>query len=328
MVSAFTEDFMRGAWKCALGLAVVTWGRDASAQETGNARRAALPTAALLSTAGQTPDDTALDSTIEAALERLHVVQVRVRPHLDLSVVQLAVGCDGETPECLGTIAAQSDVQVLIAPLLRRKPQEIVLELIAFDRRNAGLLRRVARHQKGQKLTREILDAVPDQLRELFDRDAPGMQAQSPAQARPQPAPVEARSSGSASAGPRASADAGAAHTPPVAPLLLVGGGALLLGAGVVTGAIMKDTQADYARSHVVTETDANANAGRLSRGRTQARVANALLGVGGAALAAGGTWLAIALAHDHERPSRLAIVPTLGRNQLGLVLVRRSEFF
>jgi hypothetical protein len=52
------------------------------------------------------------------------------------------------------------------------------------------------------------------------------------------------------------------------------------------------------------------------------------LLGVGGAALAAGGIWLAIVLAHDHERQPKLALVPTLGRSQLGLKLVHRSQSF
>jgi hypothetical protein len=108
--------------------------------------------------------------------------------------------------------------------------------------------------------------------------------------------------------------------------LLLAGGGVLLLGAGVVTGVIAQDTHRDYTRTHVVTESDASANADRLARGRAETHAANVLLGIGGAALVAGCIWWVIGLTQDHERPPPIAIAPSLGRSQLGLMLVRHSE--
>ncbi|HEX4353674.1 MAG TPA: hypothetical protein VHZ95_12180, partial [Polyangiales bacterium] len=125
------------------------------------------PSAVLFSTASA-PKGSPLDSVLQSSLDDLDVVEVVARPGMDLGAVQLALDCVSETAQCLRAAADQNGADVLIAPTLQRTGAELVLSVLRFDSRS-GSMRRVARRQAGQIVGAELLDNIPNMLRELFD---------------------------------------------------------------------------------------------------------------------------------------------------------------
>ncbi len=307
-------------WAALYALAlVIAAAQSARAQQATAAPAAAapeLPKAALLATQGASEGqgDGALDSVIQAALGKLGVVDVSARPGMDLGAIQLAIDCVGATPACLRAVANQSGVQILIAPAIERTGQELVLTLLYFDAAGDGEQRRVVHRQQGSTLEPETLDAVPGMLRELFRVAAPAQPAPAAAQPPPesQPAPAPAKR------GPAL-----------LGPLIVGGAGVAVIGAGLVAGAIMKGTQNDYAKLPVTNKAQAQTASDKLGSGRSQALVANVLLGVGAAAVVAGGIWLVLELGHHghrQETPPQTALAPLLGSHALGLALVHRGH--
>jgi hypothetical protein len=111
-----------------------------------------------------------------------------------------------------------------------------------------------------------------------------------------------------------------------IGPLVTGGAGVAVLTAGLVMGAVMKGTQSDYAKLPVTNKTQAQTASDKLSTGRGQAVVADVLLGVGAAALVAGGIWLAIELGQHGGSEERAALAPMLAPGTMGLVLVGREH--
>jgi hypothetical protein len=268
-----------------------------------------LPTATLLSTSGTSPNDAALDSAIHASLERLGVVTVAVRPGLDLRAVQLAIGCTGESARCLRAVTAQSDVQILIAPSLRREEGALSLSILYFDARNEHDLRHVERQQDGEELLSETLDAIPSMLRELFRLPSARGASQ------------DGTGQGSATAG------SGSSRPSLVAPVLVTGTGLLALGGGIVAGLMMRSNEQDYQALRITTPAQVDAAIHKRSLAKDEAVVANVLYGVGAGAIAIGGVWLAIALTHRSGQAvePQTALMPVVGRGHLGLTLIQRG---
>jgi hypothetical protein len=301
----------------------------AVAQPTANAPQTAkgsrgtpkdLPPAALLATAGES--GTALDSVIHAALEHLNVVKIVAVPGMDLGAVQLAIDCVSETTHCLKAVAVKSRAKLLIAPTLQRTPTELVLSLLRFDVSDGGEMRRVLRRHSGRTVGPELLDAVPDMLRELFNLpkvEQPAV-AKAPPSATEAPAPAPELASipdypyPTHSDGPSL-----------VGPLILAGVGVAALGAGTTLGVVSKDRQSEYDHMRATVETAAQARAAidTRSAGETSALAANLLFVVGGAAIAAAGIWLAIEVSDDSE--STTAFSPMLGPHQVALVLTHHG---
>jgi hypothetical protein len=294
-------------------LLVLAAAQSARAQEAAAATPVEQPKAALLSTAGASGSqgDAALESVIQAALEKLEVVNVTARPGMDLGAVQLAIDCVGETPACLRAVASQTGVQILIAPAIERTDKELVLTLLYFDALGDGELRRVVHRQEGGKLDQATLDAVPGMLRELFGLAAPASAAPAPG-AQPETA---------------AQPEGAQAKRPSLlGPLIVGGAGVALLAAGLVAGAVMKGTQSDYAKLPVTTKLQAQAASDKLKSGQGQARAANVLLGVGAAAMALGGIWLALELGKPEETPPQTALAPVLAPGMVGLTFSSRGR--
>jgi hypothetical protein len=104
--------------------------------------------------------------------------------------------------------------------------------------------------------------------------------------------------------------------------VIVAGAGVVLVGVGALMGALMSDTQREYKRQPVTTMDEAEAADVLRERGKRQALIADVLFGVGGAAIAAGGVWLVLALTHD-EAP-QAAVVPELGPDHAGLRVAGR----
>jgi hypothetical protein len=237
----------RALWVAALSSLFVVLPVGAQSKPAGAAQVPAAasptPSAVLLSTAGGHASARALDSVIGGALDELKVVNVVARPGLDLGAVQLALDCVAETPQCLRMVTTQHEVDVLVAPTLARISNELVLTLLRFDARS-GKTQRVLKRQTGQTLSSDTLDAVPDLMRELFGlppkpkveppvaaaaasepaADSSGLQPMEPMPEPPMEAPAASRSV-------------------PIGPLLLGGGGVLLLGAGLAVGLTVLSAQ-------------------------------------------------------------------------------------
>jgi hypothetical protein len=271
----------------------------------------------LFATAGALPGDEALDAALRAELDKLGVVRVSVRPGLDLEAVQLAIDCVAQTVACLHAVAAESGVQVLIAPAIVRSDAELVLTLLRFDARATGSVPvRVEQKQSGTRVTPELLAALPELLRELFGL----IPARAPGQAPPSAALAEVEA---------AETSGVVTHTreePALLGPLVVGGvGVLLVSGGGAAGLMMQATHADYVKLPLNNEQQVDHAIDTRSRGETQALVANVLYGVGTAAIVAGAIWFAIEVGETHEGRAQTALLPTFGPGQLGVTLLRRG---
>jgi hypothetical protein len=271
---------------------------------------------------------------IGAALDDLKVVNVVARPGLDLGAVQLALDCVAENPQCLRMVTTQHEVDVLVAPTLSRISNELVLTLLRFDARS-GKTQRVLKRQVGQTLSSETLDAVPDLMRELF-----GL----PPKPKVEPPMAAATTSESAadSSGlqpmeplPEPPMEPTASRSVPVGPLLLGGGGVLLLGAGLVVGLTVLSAQDKY--ESLTTDTPRlnakeaedviNRANEHKSTGQTNAVISNIFIGVGSAVLVAAGIWLAVDLTskNSSQYDDHVHLTPLLGTHEVGLVLTQRG---
>jgi hypothetical protein len=295
----------------------------------------AHPSAVVLSTAGGHASARALDSVLSAALDDLKVVNVVARPGMDLGAVQLALDCVAETPQCLRLVTSQHEAEMLVAPTLARISNELVLTLLRFDARS-GKTQRVLKRQAGQTLSSDTLDAVPDLLRELFGLPAK-VETPPPAPTPAEPAKPAAGEGPINEPLPEPPMEAPSAERKvPVGPLLLGGGGVLLIGAGLVMGITVLNLESQY---RDVTMTDLQSLSRRdaeavvdqandyKSSGETNAVISNVFLGLGGAVLIASGIWFAVELS---KRPPRyedqqVRVAPMLGRHELGLVLTHRG---
>lgn len=276
------------------------------------ARAQDAPTASVLATA--TSDGVragfsgAVDRMVRARLDSLGVVRVQGSVALDIAEVQLALGCVGETPECLGQAAQQIGVQVLILPNLDRAGDELVLGVARFDAAS-GSLRRTIRRGAGEDAETQILDAIESLLRELFEL---------PALPEPDTSVVEEDTHDDAH------------ETTPVTPAsgpdlvlpgVTIGVGAAALIAGIATGVAFLGEQDAYALAAQTADDVAE----RASHRRTAddlALATNVLFIGGGVIAAAGVAWLVVELvtAGDASSASREAMVtPLIGPQTLGL---------
>ena len=106
----------------------------------------------------------------------------------------------------------------------------------------------------------------------------------------------------------------------PVAPLILASAGVLMTGGGVLFAALMRDTERDYHRLSVMTESQARAAQDAIDTGQRQELIANTLLVAGAATMLVGGIWFALALGNDDER-APTALAPSVSPEYAGLSL-------
>jgi hypothetical protein len=300
-------------------LLLLQWPGRGAAQADADGLRP-LPRTALLRTsrvkAGTEAErDAAFDDVVHTGLEKLQVVDVVVRPALDLEAIQLSLDCVGETPECLLAVAKHTKAELLIAPSIQRAGQELVLSILYFDSRGATELRRASRRQPGVVLQPDTLDGVPDMLRELFRLEP--AEAAPPAEVAQPPQPEVAVDEAFPD-----TLEAEHGDAVPAGPFLLAGGGLLTLGAGIVVGALLvKETEDEYASIRVTSMERAQDAYDKREEGQTQALVASILIGTGAAALLAGGVWLAAELDDEGESQGSASLRPIIGPDRAGLLL-------
>lgn len=283
-----------------------------------------LPSALLLATTVQrgrpVPE---LDKQIHKAVVEHAPVHLREAPPKKLSTLQAAARCRDESVPCMRAVARTAGVEVLLAATLERGSGELTLSFMAFDAR-ADAVTRVAHWQDGSEVTAETYAALPSLLAALFPEPGPpDMDFVAEANATTEQ-PTEHQGVVRESA-------ASTARPSLLGPILVAGGGALLVGAGVVTGLMLKSTQGDYSDREVVTRADAQDADALRSRASTQASLANVFYGLGSVALVASGAWLAIELLggskRDESAPTT-TLSPWVSPREVGLVLRHRGGAF
>lgn len=262
-----------------------------------------------------------LDRQIRKAVVEHAPVHLREAPPKKLSSLQASARCRDESVPCMRAVARVAGVEVLLAATLERGSGELTLSFMAFDAR-ADAVTRVAHWQDGSEVTAETYAALPSLLSALF----------------PEPGPPDmdfvaeanAASDKAAQSNPLSTSDLSPAPRSLLAPILVAGGGALLLGAGVVTGLMLSSTQGDYSDRQVITRADAEDADALRSRASTQASLANVFYGLGSVALVASGAWLAVELwgSGSKQKAETTTLSPWVSPRELGLVLRHQGGAF
>ncbi|MEQ8458533.1 MAG: hypothetical protein RLO52_35710 [Sandaracinaceae bacterium] len=265
--------------------------------------------------------DAAVTRLLRSRAEALGALRVEATSDMRLGDVQFALGCVGESPECLLQVAEQLSVDRLLIQNVERVDDAIVLEVAVFDRVSREV-RRATRRAEGERASAAILGEVDGALRELFDLPAPAspdsIETDEPAEANvAAPAEVPPR---------RAPRDAQGDSLPEPgddgpSPIGFVTGGLGLatLGAAAVLAVVGGDAAQDFRSSPVTTPEEVDAARARLDEAQTFVITADVLF-VAGAAMTGVGLLLALVLWDDGGDAS-VALAPTGG----GVALVARG---
>lgn len=259
------------------------------------------PRAAILETqaAGNTGDTAgAVDRMIRARLDNLEVVETAGGVALDLGEVQLALGCVGETAECLAPVADELSVRLLVIPQLDRTDDELMLSIAVFDRED-GSIDRAVRRAGGERARADLLDAIDGQLRELF-----GLPALPPPEE-----PVTTQPQPPAPSGPGAGS------------FVVMGAGAVALAVGAGLGVAFLDAHGEWQDARPTTSAEVDAAEDAFARAESFAIAADVLFVAGGLALAGGLTWLLVELLGAPSSGDTTSISPIVGPALAGLAV-------
>jgi hypothetical protein len=237
----------------------------------------------------------AFDRTLRSRLDALAVVDSAGAVSLDLEQIQLALGCMGETTECLSAVAAETGATIVVVPSLAQAGSTTQATVLVFDTRDSSM-RRATREANGADAEAQLLGGTEGLLRELFGLPAAAV--------------VE---------GPE-----GPTPTVPVAglspvPFVLIGVGAAALIGGIVAGVLSMNDADAYASAPGGTMQNVDALLSILSRAESEALAANILLITGGVLVAAGVVWELAAGREDGSSP--LSLAPSVGPGSVGLAL-------
>lgn len=226
----------------------------------------------------------ALDVVIHEELNTLGHIEVSARPSVDLPAMQLAIDCVGELPECMQAVIQQAGVDALVAPVLRRGPDESVTVTLIYFEAHDNEMRGVTRTLSGRNVTQVVLDAIPEMVREAFGLLEPAT------------APAPEAADEPPTAAPREDlepADKRAKRLQIVVPAVLGAAGVVIGGVGLGLGIAAKREEDAYARAPTNTRAEIRAALASLDRAERLALAANVSFGVAGAAVLSGlGVWL------------------------------------
>jgi len=324
-VQAVVRERDRGDWRGARRRAVQARGRAAFALlallvvSVGPALAHAQPRVVAFPTRAESDERKAdVDRALLEALKARDDVELAPSPALDLEAFQLAIDCSATSASCLREVAERTNGEVLLAPRLERRSQHVELRIMYFSAKE-GTTRYAAHKEHGRRAGSETLAAIPGLLDELFASSKPET-APAP-ETTPDPAPADqlpAPETAAAESTVDASVTSEAASGLPAAPLIVAGGGVLMIGAGIAVGAIAKGTEDDYAKQPVTNAAQAEQADSLRERGKRQALIANVLLGAGAAVAAAGGVWLLLSVGKV-GKASQTAVIPELGPDRAAL---------
>jgi hypothetical protein len=217
-----------------------------------------------------------------------------------------------------------------------RQRQQARLRVLYFDATAGDEPRSVTReHALGKNGERDQGDGaatswdalLPALLRELLGEPSESKPAAAPLAAEPSADEGPTSEDAAASEAPAPATDGDTTRAAPadsdalpLGPLLLGAGGLAAVTAGLITGAIMRGTENDYAKRMIDSPEQARLAEQERKRGKSQALVASVLLGVGAGAIVAAGAWLVLDL-RSQDGPAHAALSPWLQGDGAGLVV-------
>lgn len=236
----------------------------------------------------------AFDRTLRARLDALHVVRTEGAVALDLEQIQLALGCMGETTECLSGVAEETGTPIIVVPSLAAAGGTVVATVLVYDQREQSMRR--GTREVAASDTAALLGGVEGLLREVF-----GLPPSAEPEGHDAPPPATSRSLS-------------------IAPPIVLGIGALALLAGAIVGGLSLADASTFQSTRFSTQADVDAGLdGLLARQRAEAFAADGLL-IGGAVVAVAGlVWMLVAGNDDGSSP--LALTPVAGPSTVGLAL-------
>lgn len=268
----------------------------------------------------------AVDEAVLAAVDETSCCQapaVSPAPYLD---VQLTVGCEGDTSECLSAIAQMAEVDLVIVRRLSVDASGTTTLQLISGRADAAHGVEAVQATRGAAARQELIGETRGLVRKLVGgpNEAESDVGQSPAvpgqpvasSTESAPAPLDAADS--------LPEDAPSETPGPVQPVTwIVGGvGVAILAAGAVVGLLASGAFDDVKKTEVQTHADADRVHSDLDAAGDQATLANVLLPVGGAVLTAGIVLLFMDLSSEPGEPS-LAVAA----DHHGLAVTVRGRF-
>jgi hypothetical protein len=251
---------------------------------------------------------------VRDALAELEAVRLLPPPALDLEAVQLAIDCSDDSAQCLGEVATRMQAEILILPRLEAGKDSLELRITRFEKATGEAPVVAMRKQSGSRLDATLLDAVPSMLRELLQiEDEP--QDAAPDELLSAPADEDAATRVDNSVEERSTL-----FGLPLGPVLVGGGGLVLLTAGVVVGAVANATENEWAEREIDTQAQAKAASILRQNGKDQATAANVLMAVGIGGLVAATVWYVLDPSTE-SAPEHARLQPMLGPSSAGLVL-------
>lgn len=283
-----------------LGLLIVSAAASVTASAS-SARAQAGPSATLLRThASEGVSEGAargFDRVLRQRVDELEGVDIAGSVELDLESVQLALGCMGESVECLRAAAEQAGSELLVFASIESVGGSLVVSVMRFDG-GPGVLRRALRTVASEA---EVLESAAPIVRELWDLP-PIAEDPQPTDPSP-PRPLPARS------------------LAPL-PIVIAGVGGLTMVGGAIAMILGATSRDAYAASRPTSAAQVDATLALLSAAEDQQRAGVALLVAGGVVGIAGAIWAMAAGNEDGSSP--LALSPIVGDGQLGLWVAGR----
>lgn len=285
-------------------LGLCAWDVCALAQAPTEPNAGGLKVTVLRSTA---PDTAAFADSIDATLVRdlsgiAGIDQPQLSP-IEYEEVQLAVGCVGQTRECLSAIAGMSQVSGLIVRSLSQAGTALQLDLVYFDTSSQDEPARASATGDADQL----VDQVPVLVRRLFGIPEVPVPAVAAASAE------ESDGAATAAAPARASdRGTGGINGLTLASIVTLAVGAGVGVAGIVVGASSAASFDDYKRTNVTDRESATEASAAYDDASSQATVANVLIPIGGALLIGGAILLVVGLSSDDDdAATQVSVAPS-----------------
>jgi hypothetical protein len=267
-----------------IAVSIVLWVMQLCAAAQAQTLRLALFKTAS-SASEEAPLAAALDPVLQAEVGRATQINIAALPPLDLSSLQLALDCVGETASCLAVATERSKVDALLAPSLTRSGASLVVKLLFFNPQDPNPIQTLTRSVSNESSDAVVIDAAKALVQELFGLAPPPGQAPAPV-VEPEPEPEP----------PSQELPPLAAEPPPsqerpslLVPLVFGAAGLGVMAIGVGFGVASNGTESDYAKTKVNNDADAQHASELLSSARTQSTIANVAIGLGAASCVAGG---------------------------------------
>lgn len=258
----------------------------------------------------------ALTRVVSARADTLGVIRLSGTPALGLEDLQLALGCIGETTECLTSVADQLEVDALLVPSVERSGETFIVSVLHFDKRQQRA-RRAARRSPVSSGDDAVLGGVEPILRELF-----GLPEATDDGSLDLHVDTGASTSSGATSGHTTASGGQHASEPdfPLVPIVVAGAGVVLVAAGVVFGVLSMDSQSNFASATLDSEASVDAAIDAHDRASWQAVTADVFLAAGAVAIVTGAVLFLVDELGGDEEPT-VAVSPYVGPNGFGVGL-------